>query len=160
MVHSARKLLSFLVVLVPISAADQKSVEEAVRTANKQWFDAWVRQDADTLDKLEAEDFIFIQDGFMPSGGKSAQLARVRKAAKPLPQTHTVEVEKLVTDGDDVAVMVGYNTIHPSDGKPEGQGGVHGGLGSAKRELARASGPLLLRQAVNGPCTGQAVGSD
>jgi ketosteroid isomerase-like protein len=90
-------------------AAQSTADQRAVLDANKAWFDAFVRGDADAMDKIETADFVFIQDGLIED--KAQQLADIRKrAGRPLEQTHRVDLHRFARSGN-VAIVTGHNVI-------------------------------------------------
>jgi len=88
--------------------AQDSAVQQQVLDANRSWFEAFVRGDANAMDNLETDDFVFIQDGMLVD--KADQLAGIRKRGEPLKQTHTIELHKLATTGD-VVVATGFNIV-------------------------------------------------
>lgn len=88
--------------------AQGPSVRQQIEAANKAWFDAFVKGDIKTMDQMETDDFVFIQDGEITD--KAEQIGGLRKReGKPLQQTHTVEFHKVAVSGN-VAVATGFNT--------------------------------------------------
>jgi ketosteroid isomerase-like protein len=105
------RVLGLILVMVgSVSCRAQNStVQQEVLDANRSWFDAFVRGDANQMDSMETEDFVFIQDGLLLD--KADQIAGVRKFAGQLKQTHTIELHKLATAGDAV-IATGFNIVN------------------------------------------------
>ena len=70
-----------VVLLMVLSAAgsafgQDRVLMNEVLAANRQWFEAFVRSDADAMDRAETDDFVIIQDGRIVP--KAEQLAHIR----------------------------------------------------------------------------------
>ena len=90
-----------------ITSRHGPDVEKKILDANKVWFDAYIQGDADAMDQMETDDFVFIQDGRLVD--KAEQLASIRQRETVLDRTHVVELHKITTAGDAV-VVTGFNT--------------------------------------------------
>lgn len=106
--------LAISVILLTLSAhtayAQRDSIEAEILAAGEAWLAALDRRDAQAMDQMETEDFVFVQDGLLVN--KPEQIAMLRSTQVPSPATPTrsVKVNSLSLEGD-VAVMTGTRTV-------------------------------------------------
>jgi ketosteroid isomerase-like protein len=108
--------LAFGAILLTLSAqaaeAQGSAVEAEILAAGEAWLAALDRADADAMDRMETNDFVFVQDGFLVN--KPEQIGSIRnlrnRPALPVTPTRSVKVNSLSVEGD-VAVMTGTRTI-------------------------------------------------
>lgn len=90
--------------------------ETEIRAMLDRYFAAYSKLDAATMDRLETDDFIFVQDGFVAT--KAQQMESLKKPGrKPGNMTFDFSFGKVWTVGDS-AVVTGVLTVTPPDGKP------------------------------------------
>ncbi len=57
---------------------EKTNVEQQILSLEKEWYDAFFRSDADTMSRIEADDFIIITGGTKAPLRKEQQLASIR----------------------------------------------------------------------------------
>jgi len=105
--------LAFGAILLTLSAqaadAQGSAVEAEILAAGKAWLAALDRGDADAMDRMETDDFVFAQDGRLAN--KPEQIASIRNGRAPaVAPSRSVTVNSLSVQGD-VAVMTGTRTV-------------------------------------------------
>jgi uncharacterized protein (TIGR02246 family) len=98
-------------VLYPATPYAQQDIQQQILAAEKQWFDAFYKGDAEGVAKMKTEDFVFIQQGRITD--KVEQTARNRTRG-PVPQTRQTTVHRLFLHGD-TAVLLGTEAVRQGD---------------------------------------------
>jgi len=91
------------------------NVEQQILSLEKEWYDAFFRSDADTMSRIEADDFIIITGGTKTPLRKEQQLANIRgrsEERKRQASTLTRSFEDpIIRFYGDVAVVNGVQTV-------------------------------------------------
>ena len=90
--------------------------ESDIRSVLDTYVAAYARLDVTTMDKLETEDFVFVQDGVVLT--KADQMASLKQPGRtPGNMTFTFSIEKVWSIAD-AAVVTGKISSASADGKP------------------------------------------
>jgi uncharacterized protein (TIGR02246 family) len=87
----------------------QSSVEQEIMKLEKEWFDAYLRSDVETVNRIEADDFVVISRTSGAIGAKQSQLTNIRNRTEETKKrlaatTRTLDQVKIRTYGDVVIV--------------------------------------------------------
>ena len=107
--------ISIICLMCLVPSAQETTARQQILAANKAWWDAFSRGDADRMATIETDDFSMINDG-VPTD--KSRLAGIRGRA-PLDRTQTLDVQKFEDYGS-VATMSGFLIITPA-GLPQGK---------------------------------------
>jgi len=105
-------IVLFGVTMTSTAQQNTAAPEQEIRSAIQSYFEALNRLDADALDHIETDDYIFIQDGFILD--KKTQIAMLREAKKQKPgnlnQKSEGTLHRILNAGDRY-IVTGRNKV-------------------------------------------------
>ena len=106
-------VLSTLLCTLALGAQPASSPRDEVVAARQAWWEAFLRRDVDTMMKIEADDFVFVNNGVVTD---RSRLERMR-GLKPIARKDTLDVKRFELHGP-IAIMSGYIKVSPAAADP------------------------------------------